>query len=102
MSNRIERLKEYARPTRAANWDGPGRDAQNISRWSARATENSALAPRAKGGDVSLPDTGKQTELRYTAMSPRTSRNVDKRMAAKADTNFVGSSAYMAGIRRDT
>jgi hypothetical protein len=98
--SRLERLKEYSKPTRAANWDGPGRDQANIDRWSERATENSALAPRAKGGEVSLPDTGKWTELRDTAAAPREARKADARMVAKDDLNTSGDSPYLRGIRR--
>jgi hypothetical protein len=95
----ISRLKEYEKPLRKQNWQGAGRSQANIDRWSNRATEQSRIAPRASGGEVKLPDTGKQTALRDTAMSPRTSRKVATR--GKDVPNFVGDSSYMAGIRRN-
>jgi hypothetical protein len=98
---RIDRLKEYARPTRRENWQGAGRDQGNIDRWSDRASDNSQIAPRAPSGEVKVPDTGKRTELRDTAMSPREARKADARMVAKEDTNFVGDSSFMAGVRRN-
>ena len=98
----VDRLKEYAKPLRKENWQGAGRAQANIGRWSDRATEQSQIAPRASGGEVKLPDTGKQTALRDTAMSPRAARNADARMVAKDDKNFVGDSSYMAGVRRQT
>jgi hypothetical protein len=99
--SRLERLREYARPTRRENWQGAGRDQANIDRWSDRASDNSKIAPRASGGEVKVPNTGKQTALRDTSMSPRTSRKVDAAMRGEDDLNHVGSS-YMAGIRRQT
>jgi hypothetical protein len=99
--SRLDRLREYEKPLRKENWQGAGRDQANIDRWSDRATDNSKIAPRASGGEVKLPDTGKQTALRDTGMSPRAARSADKRMAAKDDQNFVGDSSYMAGVRRN-
>jgi hypothetical protein len=98
--SRIDRLKEYARPNRRANWNGAASDQKNIDRWSDRAADNSKIAPRASDGEMKLPATGKQVELRDTSSAPRYSRNADARMVAKDDVNHVGSS-YMRGIRRD-
>jgi hypothetical protein len=98
----LDRLKQYEKPLRAGNWQGSSRDESNISRWSNRATAESKIAPRARGGEMKLPSTGKQTELRDTSMSPRAARNADARMVAKDDKNFVGDSSYMAGVRRQT
>ena len=99
---RIDRLKEYAKPTCAANWQGCSRDQGYIDRWSDRATAESKIAPRASGGEVKLPDTGKAMNSRDTAMSPRTPRKVDAAMRGKDDLNMVGSSPFMRDVRRTT
>jgi hypothetical protein len=98
----IDRLKEYAKPLRKENWQGAGRDQSNLDRWSQRATEESKIAPRASGGEMKLPSTGKQPALRDTSMSPRTSRKVDAAMCGKDDLNVVGSSPFMRDVRRTT
>jgi hypothetical protein len=98
--SRLDRLKEYSNPMRGQ--PGAGRDEKNLEYWADRAKENSQCAPRATDKPMDLPATGKRQELRDTAMSPRTSRNADARMQAKADTNFVGDSSYMRGIRRES
>ncbi len=97
--SRLDRLKEYAKPTRAGNWQGAGRDQANIDRWTDRAADNSKIAPRATDKAMELPATGKRQELRDTSMSPRTSRQIDARMAGKDDPNHFGSD-YMKSIRR--
>jgi hypothetical protein len=99
--SRIDRLKEYEKPLR--NWQGETNDKANIDRWSRRATSESRIAPHATGLDETAEahSTGKRTDLRDTAMSPRTARNADARMVAKDDKNFVGDSSYMAGVRRN-
>jgi len=101
--SRIVRLREYAKPTREANWQGAGRDQANIDRWSDRATDNCKLAPHATGLDVRAEahSTGRQTDLRDTRKQPRTSRKVDAAMRGDDDLNHVGSS-FMAGTRRQT
>ncbi|MGB6400471.1 MAG: hypothetical protein WBF73_33020 [Bradyrhizobium sp.] len=105
--SRLERLREYARPTRRENWRGAGRDQGNIDRWSERASENSEIAPRASDKPMDLPSTtNRQLGLRSTKSAPRTdaatdARMVDARTAAKDDTNFVGDSSYMRGVRRN-
>ena len=98
---RIERLKEYANPTRSGNWQGAGRDQANIDRWSRRAEISSdGDQHRASAGPMKLPPTGRRIETRDTAMRPKVSRSVDAMMkAAKADVNHFGSS-YMKGVRR--
>jgi|tagenome__1003787_1003787.scaffolds.fasta_scaffold16288563_2 hypothetical protein len=75
--SRQSRIKEYSNPTRAANWQGAGRDQKNLDRFSERATENSYHG----GGDKGARDTGVRAE-------------------AKADKNDAGSS-FMRGIRRN-
>jgi len=96
--SRLERLKEYADPTKGPH--GAASAQENLDHWSARATENSKIAPRAKGGEMKLPSTGKAMGTRDTSMRPKASRNADARAAAKADTNIVGDSDYLRGIRR--
>jgi len=97
--SRLERLREYANPMKGPH--GAASAQENIDHWSARATENSKLAPRAKGGKMDLPSTGKRMNLRSTEMKPKASRNADARAKAMADTNIVGDSSYMRGVRRD-
>jgi hypothetical protein len=56
---RTSRIKDYATPNSGPDdWRGAGRDQANIDRWSARAAENSQLAPRA-AKTMTLHDTGK-------------------------------------------
>ncbi|WP_043159325.1 hypothetical protein [Bradyrhizobium sp. Ai1a-2] len=97
--SRQERLKEYANPRREANWDGAASDKANLDRWAARASENSAIAPRARSGEVRLPDTG--MNVHDSAAPPRRDRGVDARMKAKADLDTDGGSSYMRSIRRN-
>jgi hypothetical protein len=96
--NRSDRLKGYANPMKGPH--GAGRDPAKIDYWSDRAKQNSKIAPRASDGEMKLPSTGKRTDLRKTTSSPRTYREIDKRMAGKSDLNHTGSS-YMKSIRRD-
>jgi hypothetical protein len=98
--SRVERCKEYANPRRRENWDGES-TAANISRWSERAADNSKIAPRAKGGEIKLPDTGGDAALHDTAAKPRRARETDARMVAKDDLNTDGGSSFMRGIRRN-
>ena len=97
--SRLERLKEYADPMRGPH--GAASAQESLDDWSARATANSKLAPRAKGGKMDLPSTGKRMNLRDTEMRPKASRNADARAKAMADTNIVGDSGYMRGVRRE-
>jgi hypothetical protein len=109
--SRLSRLKEYAKPLRAANWQGAGRDQENIDRWADRASANSELAPRARGPvgggppgthGKDAPEVPRTTvRQRDSEMKPFEPRKVNARMAAKGDQNFVGSSEYMRGARRD-
>ncbi len=99
--SRQSRLKEYANPSRRENWDGESCDKANIDRWSARAEANSKLAPRARGGEIKLPDTGGDVDLHDTAAKPRRDAGVDARTKAKADLNSDGGSSYFRGIRRN-
>lgn len=98
--SRLDRCKEYANPRRRENWDGES-TAANISRWSDRAAENSKVAPRAKGGEIKLPDTGGDAALHDTVAKPRGDREIDARIVAKDDFNHAGDSSYMRGIRRN-
>jgi hypothetical protein len=96
--SRISRLKEYADPMRGPH--GAGSSEENIRYWQDRATANSQIAPRAKGGEMKLPNT--KVTVRDTGMKPKVSRNVDRLMAGKDDPNMVGDSSYMRGVRRIT
>jgi hypothetical protein len=96
---RLERLRSYANPMKGPA--GAGRDQENLDYWADRANGNSNIAPRASDGPMKLPNTGKRTDLRDTNTAPKVSRNADARMQAKADTNMVGDSPYMRGIRRN-
>ena len=96
--SRQSRLREYADPARGPH--GCGRDQANIDAWSARAKENSKIAPRASDGEMRLSST--KMDSRDTGSKPYRSRNVDNAMKeAKADLNDVGGSSYMRGIRRN-
>jgi hypothetical protein len=97
--SRLDRLKQYADPMRGPH--GAASSKENIQDWVDRAHENSKCAPRSRDGEVKLPNTGKAMVERDTAMKPREARKADARMVAKQDTNFVGDSPYMRGVRRD-
>ena len=97
--SRLERLREYANPGRGPH--GAASSEENLADWSARATANSQLAPRAASGAMKLPSTGKGMNLRSTEMRPKASRNADARARAMADTNVVGDSDYLRGVRRN-
>jgi hypothetical protein len=106
--SRMDRLREYAGKPKGLQ--GAGRSEANLKGWAERASENSQIAPRAKGpvhggppgtwgeNPPSLPSTGKTTVLRDTQMSPRTARKVNARMAGKDDLNHEGSD-YLKSIR---
>lgn len=93
--SRQDRLKDYAKPRSLAGTH----DKALIQPWIDRASENSKLAPRARKGEMKLPDTEKM-DLHSTSDAPRHDKDTDKRAVAKADKNFVGDSSYMAGVRR--
>jgi hypothetical protein len=101
--SRIERLREYAKPTRREDWRGASRDQSNIDRWSTRASENSDGADhRATGTErAEAHSTGKRVDLRSTKAEPRTSAEIDARMAGKNDRNSSDTSPYLPGIRRE-
>jgi hypothetical protein len=93
--SRTNRIRtEYSRPdSRAINGQSTER---NIRLMSARASENSKLAPRAKGGEIELPDTFR----RQPAEKPHTV--ADPRAVAKAELNHsTKGTDYMPGIRRN-
>lgn len=107
--SRLDRLKEYANPQRGRH--GAASDKSNFDFWINRATENSQIAPRAKGpvhggppgtyGEdaPALPST--KVTGRATAMRPKVSRSVDALMRGRDDLNHVGGSDYMKSVRRD-
>ncbi len=96
--SRYSRLEnEYSDPMRGPH--GAGRDPKNIQYWQDRASVNSQIAPRAKGGEMRLPNTN--VTVRDTAMRPKVSRNVDRQMRGQDDLNHVGESGYLANIRRE-
>jgi hypothetical protein len=99
--SRISRLREYSNP--ANGQPGPGRDPKNIEYWSARASENSQIAPRASDGPMKLPSTGKSMAARPTDMRPKIAHKIDRLMAGTDpdDKNMVGDSSYMRGVRRE-
>lgn len=77
--------------------DGPSgasRDPANLKHWSDRAEGNSKLAPRARSGEMRLPDTDAPSGTPW-----KQSHKGDMRATAKADKNDLGSS-HMPGVRR--
>lgn len=98
--SRISRLKELESPTRGPQGATHG-EIERIDPWSARATANSQLAPRASDKPMKLPNTGKAVKTRDTAAKPFASRNVNSAMAGKDDLNHVGTGSYMKNVRRD-
>src|SRR5260370_12357010 len=97
--SRIERLKQYADPTRGPH--GAGRDQKNLDYWAVRAKENSELPPRAST-EMSLHPTGKKQAMRSTTSRPYR-RNGDGVIdQGREDMNIVGDSLYFRGIRRTT
>lgn len=55
-------------------WDdhpGQSRDKSALRFWADRAERNSAIAPRARSGEMRLPDTGGKVRLQSTAAPPR-------------------------------
>jgi hypothetical protein len=92
----VDRIRnEYSNPTRGPS--GIGSDKKNLAYFSDRASENSKIAPRARGGEVRLPDTGGKPSLPDT--NHKHAGN-DPYPAAKRDLNSTGDSPYMKGIRR--
>ena len=116
--SRTDRLKkEYSNPLhgqRDGKYFGSASDKQNLAEFSARATANSQLAPRAKGpvhggppgthgmDAPKLPSTG-EVKLRSTAAKPKIAHRLDRLMAGTdpGDKNTAGGSSYMRGIRRE-
>lgn len=77
--------------------DGPSgasRDPANLKYWSDRAEANSKIAPRARSGEMRLPDTDSGSGVPW-----KNSHKGDMRATAKADKNDVGAS-FMPGTRR--
>jgi hypothetical protein len=93
--SRQKRIEEYSKPASDVWWDGRS-NKEAIDRWEKRASKNSKLAPRAKGGSTELPTTG-PVKLHETHVRPG-----DPRAEAKADHNHIDvNSLYAKGIRRD-
>jgi hypothetical protein len=96
---RQKRLNQISNPQRGPH--GAGRDMANVDFWSARASENSRIAPRASDGPPKLPST--KVNVRDTSMRPYASRKSgDVIEQAKASLNNSGDSPYLRGIRRTT
>jgi hypothetical protein len=96
--SRVDRIRnEYSKPTRGPS--GIASDPKNLRDWSKRASDNSELAPRAKGGAIDLPNTGGAPSMRSTASKPK-GFGGDPYAKAKADMNSTGDSPYMKGVRR--
>jgi hypothetical protein len=106
-----QRVKRYADPMTSGDAPhGSASSKDNLAEWSARATANSPIPPRATGpvhggppgthGEdaPSLPST--KVTVRATSMAPKVSRKVDKLMEARGDLNHAGDSDYLRGIRR--
>lgn len=73
--------------------DGPsGSSRDSLKYWSDRAEENSKIAPRAKGGEVKLPDGG-------TGVAWKDSHKGNMRATGKADKNHVGGT-HLPNVRR--
>jgi hypothetical protein len=91
---------------------GPGRDQKNIDYWSRRASENSQIAPRAKGpvgggppgtwGEdaPALPST--TVTVRDSSMKPREPRKINQAMRGEdpAELNHTGTGNFMPNVRR--
>jgi hypothetical protein len=99
MTNRMDRCREYNGKPRGLQ--GEGRSEKNLEGWSARATANSKIAPRATDKPMELPST--KVTSRPTTMRPVEQRKIDRLMKGDepSDLNTAGSS-YMRGIRRTT
>jgi hypothetical protein len=66
---RESRIKRYGRPSEwASGIANP--EAKNLPEWSARASDNSKIAPRARSGEMRLPSTGGDVKLRDTSAPP--------------------------------
>ena len=94
--SRMKRLSEYADPSHS-KWRGQS-TAENISRWSERAhQESDGARHRAKGGSTELPTTG-PVKLHETHVRAGVMRD-----EAKADKNHVDKlTEYMRGVRRES
>lgn len=86
--NRLQEYKSMKGP------DGASRDPANLKYWSDRAEQNSAVAPRAKGGEMKLPDTDRGGGVAWKA-----SHEGNMRAAGKRDKNDIGST-FMPNVRR--
>jgi hypothetical protein len=93
-----DRLKSYSRPQDAVS--GIASDRANFKFWADRASDNSGLATRAKGGKMSLPQTCGAPSLRSTSSPPRGFDGGDPYAKARSDRNHAGSSTYMKDVRR--
>jgi hypothetical protein len=81
---------------------GPGgfsSSKSDLSYWSKRASNNSEIATRAKGGKMNVHSTGGAPSLRSTSSKPK-GFSGDPYAKARGNTNHAGDSSYMRGIRR--
>ena len=91
MASRLERLRSYKK---MEGPKGESHDMRNLDYWSARASENSNMWHRAKGGEVKLPSTGGQWDA-----PPYRSEGEAMRKTALRDLNHLGSD-YEKNVRR--
>jgi len=98
MGNFQKRLREYERPQDSVS--GFASSKKDLDYWEDRAEKNSLNATRARGGAMSLPDTGGAVKNRSTSNPPR-GFIADPYKEAKSDHNNIGSS-YLKDVRRST
>ena len=89
-------LKDVLKPQKPSGFSS---DKSNLKEWSDIASENSLNATRAKGGAMSLPDTGGAVKNRSTSSQPK-GFSGDPYAKARGNTNHAGDSSYMRGVRR--
>ena len=69
----------------------------DLNYWAKRASDNSEIATRARGGKVPVHDTGGKVKNRPTSSPPK---GGDPYAKARGNTNHAGDSSYMRGIKR--
>jgi hypothetical protein len=90
---REKRIADYEKPSR---WPSGIANQENIAAMGHRASLNSQVATRAKGGTMRLPDTGGDMDLRDTASAPL-NFGTDPYPRAKAPNYSFRSEPYKAG-----